>query len=382
MEATMNTDREREGVEHFDTVVVGGGQSGLAMGFHLKRRGEAFVILDANDRVGDAWRQRWDSLRLFTPTWCSALPGMRFPGKRRVAPTKDEMADYLEAYVAQFELPVRGGTRVDALRVEGDGFVVTAGEWRCTAAQVVVATGAFSTAWRPLFASDVDPRILQLHSSEYRNPDQLRPGGVLVVGAGNSGCDIALDVAAEHPTWLSGRHPGHVPFRIEGRVTRQLVHVVRFMGHHVLTLGTPIGRTVIPKLAQSGDPVIRIKPNDIVAAGIEQVPRVTGVVDGLPVLEDGRPLSVSNVVWCTGFRRSFPWIDIAVFAPDGSPIHDRGVVVGHPGLYFLGLPFQYAATSDLLTGVGRDARRLARHIAKRHASSGKEDRQASDLVTA
>ncbi len=137
----------------------------------------------------------------------------------------------------------------------------------------------------------------------------------------------------------------------------------------MLTRGTPIGRKVIPKLAESGDPVIRIKPEDVVAAGIEQVPRVTGVSDGLPVLEDGRALNVSNVIWCTGFRRSFPWIDLAVFASDGSPIHDRGVVVAAPGLYFLGLPFQYAATSDLVTGVGRDARSLARHIAKHRPSS-------------
>ncbi len=364
----VETDREREDIEHFDTVIIGGGQSGLAIGYHLKGRGASFVILDANDHVGHVWRERWDSLRLFTPTWCAAMPGMRFPGRRRVAPTKDEMAEFLEAYVARFELPVRGGARVDGLRRQGDRFVVTSGGWCCTADHVVVATGAFSTPWRPSFASEVDPRILQLHSSEYRNPGQLRPGGVLVVGAGNSGCDIALDVAVARPTWLSGRHPGHVPFRIEGRLTRHLVHVVRFMGHHVLTRGTPIGRKVIPKLVESGDPVIRIKPKDIVAAGIEQVPRVNGVSDGLPVLEDGRALNVSNVIWCTGFRRSFPWIDIAVFASDGSPIHDRGVVAAAPGLYFLGLPFQYAATSDLVTGVGRDARRLARHIAKHRPS--------------
>jgi putative flavoprotein involved in K+ transport len=377
----MKTDQTPEPIEHLDTVIIGCGQSGLAMGYHLRRNGASFVILDANERVGHAWRERWDSLRLFTPTWCSTLPGMRFPGQRRVMPTKDEMAAYLEAYQAEFNLPVRGETRVDGLRRDGDRFVVTAGMWSCTADNVVVATGAFSTPWRPEFASKVDSRIVQLHSNEYRNPRQLRPGGVLIVGAGNSGCDIALDVAAGHPTWLSGRHPGHVPFRIEGRATRHLVHVVRFVGHHVLTRRTPIGRRVAPKMAAGEGPVVRIKPKDITAAGIEHVPRVSSVVDGLPVLEDGRALSVSNVIWCTGFRRSFPWIDLPVFGHDGSPVHDRGVVADAPGLYFLGLPFQYAATSDIVTGVGRDARRIARHIGKRTSATSREDARAATTVT-
>lgn len=363
----MDGERGVDRVDRIDTIVIGAGQSGLAIGFHLQRAQVPFLILDAHERVGDSWRTRWDSLRLFTPGRYDGLPGMRFPGPRRLAPSKDEMADYLEAYARRFALPVRGGARVDGLSRRGAAFLVTAAGRRYLADQVVVASGAFTTPRRPPFASQLDARIVQLHSSGYRNPAQLRPGGVLVVGAGNSGSEIALDVAADHPTWLSGRHPGHVPFRIEGRVTRHLVRVVRFVAHHLLTRRSPLGRKVAPSVLRGGDPVVRVRPTDIAAAGIERVPRVAGVRDGLPVLEDGRELNVANVIWCTGYRPSYPWIDLPVFAPDGMPRHDRGVVEGEPGLYFLGLVFQYAATSALVTGVSRDARRLARHIAHRRS---------------
>ena len=354
--------------EHVDTIVIGGGQAGLAMGYHLRRKGVPFTILDGEQRVGDVWRNRWDSLRLFTPTRYSQLPGMRFPGPGGTGPTKDEMAGYLEAYARHFELPVRSGTVVDRLWRADDRFVVGAGDRRYTADQVVVATGALRNPWRPSFAGELDPRIVQLHSAEYRNRSQLAPGGVLLVGAGNSGSDIALDVAAYHPTWLAGRHPGHVPFRIEGRATRHLVHVVRFAGHHVITRRNPIGRRLIPKLMAGGDPVVRIKAKDVDAAGIECVPRVAGVQDGLPRLDDGRVLNVANVIWCTGFRQTFPWIDLPVFGADGAPDHRRGIVDAVPGLYFLGLEFQFSVTSEIISGVGRDAAYVARHLARRRGA--------------
>jgi putative flavoprotein involved in K+ transport len=354
-EAAMDTD-------HVETVIIGGGQAGLSMGYHLTRRGRPCVILDGNPRVGDSWRNRWDSLRLFTPGRFCGLDGMAFPGPAGTAPTKDEMADYLAAYAARFELPVRPGVKVERVTKSDGRFVVDAGDRRLESDQVVVATGAFHDAWTPAFADQLDPRIVQLHSSAYRGPSQLREGGVLLVGAGNSGADIALDVARTHRTWLSGRHPGHIPFAIENAPTRHLVRVVRFLGHHVLTRRTPIGRKVLPKLAVGGDPLIRIKPKDLVAAGVECVPRVAGVRDGLPLVGDDAVLDVANVIWCTGFRQSFPWIDLPVFDDDGRPVHDRGVVAAEPGLYFLGLKFQFGATSDIITGVGRDARYIAKHI--------------------
>ena len=353
--------------ERFEVVVVGGGQAGLAVGYHLARRGLRFVILDANERVGDSWRKRWDSLRLFTPARYDGLPGMPFPAPAHSFPTKDEVADYVAAYAARFELPVRTGVKVDGLSRDGDRFVVTSGDRRFEADNVVVAMSTYQTPRVPPFAPALDPDVVQLHSGEYRNPSQLQDGGVLVVGTGNSGAEIALEVATEHRTWLSGRDPHVVPFRIESLVARHLLLplVLRFVGHHVLTVNTPIGRKMRPKVLSRGAPLIRVKPKDIAAAGIERVPKTVGVQNGLPVLEDQRVLEVANVVWCTGFRPDFSWIDLPVFADDKEPTHERGIVAEEPGLYFVGLHFLYAMSSGFLPGVGRDAERVAKAIASR-----------------
>jgi putative flavoprotein involved in K+ transport len=356
------------GAERFETVIIGGGQAGLAVGYHLARRDRPFVILDSGERIGDAWRRRWDSLSLFTAAAYDGLQGMPFPGRRYSFPTKDEMADYLEAYAARFELPVRTGVRVDGLSREGSRYVVTADDRRLEADRVVVATGACQTPQVPGFAQQLDPGIVQFHSAEYRDPSQLREGSVLVVGAGNSGAEIALEVSRTHPTWLSGRHPGHVPVRHGETSARFFFPLVRFVGHRVLTLDTPIGRNARPKILSRGEPLIRIKPKDIAAAGIQRVPRVVGVRDGLPVLEDQRVLEVANVAWCTGFGLDFSWIDIPVFGEDGEPMHQRGVVASQPGLYFVGLNFLYAFSSERITGVGRDAEHIAAHIASQQPS--------------
>jgi putative flavoprotein involved in K+ transport len=358
------------GAERFETVIIGGGQAGLVVGYHLARRDRPFVILDSGERIGDAWRNRWDSLRLFTAARYDGLPGMAFPAHRYSFPTKDEMADYLEAYTARFQLPVRTGVRVDGLSRVGSRYVLTAGGRRLEADRVVVATGACQTSRVPPFAQQLGPGIVQLHSSQYRDPSQLREGGVLVVGAGNSGAEIALEVSRTHPTWLSGRHPGHIPVRHGEASARLFFPLVRFFGHRVLTLDTPIGRKARPKVLSRGEPLIRIKPKDITAAGIQRVPRVVGVRDGLPLLEDQRVLEVANVAWCTGFRLDFSWIDLPVFGEDGEPVHRRGVVANEPGLYFVGLHFLYAFSSERITGVGRDAEYIAMHIAS-HQPNGR-----------
>jgi putative flavoprotein involved in K+ transport len=348
----------------YDTIIIGGGQAGLATGYYLKQQGRDFVILDANERIGDSWRKRWDSLRLFTPARYDRLPGMPFPAAARVFPTKDAMGDYLEAYATRFQLPVRTGVRVDCLSRQGDRFVVTAGDQRFEAQHVVVAMANWQSPRVPPFAQALDPSIVQLHSSEYRNPTQLKEGGVLIVGAGNSGAEIALEVAKGHPTWMSGPDTGSIPFRIEGVAARLLLirFVLRFLFHRVMTVKTPIGRKMRPKLLSHAMPLVRVKPSDIAAAGIERVSRTVGVRDGLPLLEDGRVLDVANVVWCTGFDPGFSWIDLPVFGEE-EPMHERGVVATEPGLFFVGLHFLYAASSAEIHGVGRDAEYIVRAIA-------------------
>lgn len=359
----------------FQTVVVGGGQAGLAVGYHLARLGLPFVILDANQRIGDPWRRRWDSLRLFTPARYSGLPGMPFPGPAHAFPTKDEVADYLEAYATRFDLPVRTGVRVDRLTKEGNRFVLTAGDRRFGSEQVVVATGGYQTPSVPAFASGLEPTIIQMHSTGYRSPAQLREGGVLVVGAGNSGAEIALEVSRGHPTWLSGRNTGHEPTRPGTVPDRLLTPVLWFMVTRVLTVKTPLGRAVKRKFRHRGIPLARVRRKVLASAGVERVPRTGGVRDGLPQLEDGRVLDVANVIWCTGFMPHFRWIELPILAEDGHPVHERGVVGSEPGLYFVGQVFQNSLSSVLIGGVGRDAKFIATHIASRvrnARSSGNE----------
>jgi putative flavoprotein involved in K+ transport len=344
--------------EQFDTLVIGGSQAGLAVGYSLARKSVPFVILDADRRIGDSWRKRWDSLRLFTPRRYDGLPGMPFPGPPSSFPSKDEMADYLEAYAQRFELPVRSGVRVDRLTRNGRGFEVTAGKRRFTADNVVVAMGTHQVPWHPPFAAELDPGIRQLHAAQYRNPSQLGAGPVLVVGAGNSGAEIAIDVAATHTTFLSGRDTGHIPFNIEGSAGRHLGVrlVIGFVFHHLLTTKTPVGRKLRPRLHSHGMPLVRTRPKAIVAAGVERVPKVDGVENGFPLLEDGRVMDVSNVIWCTGFRPDFSWIDLPIFEGDRDarePSHERGAVADQPGLFFVGPFFLYAASSALVRGVGR-----------------------------
>jgi putative flavoprotein involved in K+ transport len=351
--------------ERFETVIVGGGQAGLAVGHHLARRGRRFVILDAQQRIGDAWRQRWDSLRLFTPARYDGLPGMPFPAPAWSFPTKDQVADYLETYAARFDLPVRTGVRVERLSSDGGRYLLAAGERRFQADQVVVASGAYQRPRIPAFAAELDPGILQLDPIRYRDPSQLPAGGVLVVGAGNSGAEIAFEVSRTHPTWLSGPDTGHIPVRPGSSWDRLLTPPFWWFASRVLTVQTPIGRKVRPRALTTTAPLERVRPKELAAAGVERLPRTVGIRDGFPMLEDGRVMEVTTVLWCTGFRPDFAWVDLPVFDPDGAPAHHRGVVGSQPGLYFLGLWFLSAFTSSLLGGVGSDAEHVAEQIVSR-----------------
>jgi putative flavoprotein involved in K+ transport len=354
--------------QRYDVIVVGGGQAGLSVGYYLARRGLRFVILDAEDRVGDAWRKRWDSLRLFTPARFDALVGMPFPAPPDAFPTRDEMADYLEAYAKRFELPVRNGMRVESLTKRDGRYVVRAGGQELEADQVVVAMASYQKPRTPPLATSLHPDIVQLHSSAYKNPEQLRQGPVLLAGAGNSGAEIAIELRQRgHDVWLAGRAVGEAPVRMNSFWGRWLGarFLLRFVFHRLLTIKTPMGRKARPKVMHGATPLIRTRLGDLRAAGVRTAARVAGVEDGRPVLEDGQVLDVANVIWCTGYHPSFSWIDLPIFDDAGEPKHEGGVVPSQPGLYFVGLHFLYSMSSSMIHGVGRDAARITTHVAER-----------------
>ena len=350
--------------ENIDTVIIGGGQAGLAAGYCLKQLGVPFVILDAHSRTGDAWRNRWDSLRLFTVAPYNGLPGMDFPGPSSHYPTKDELADFLEHYAETFELPIRHGVKIDQVTGDSGRFEVSHPGGSISAANLVVAIGSYHQPRVPSLAADLDPAIRQLHSTEYRNPGQLRDGGVLVVGAGNSGAEIAMDLSSQHQVWLSGPDTGQEPTRAGSAPDRFLTPLM-WLAATRLTVETRVGRKLRDHFLNPprGIPLGRVRRKELIAAGIHRVGRTSGVFDGYPIIEDGPRLEVSNVIWCTGFTPNFDWLDLPFTRKNGWPIHRRGIVEAIPGLYFMGLLFQYSLSSALVGGVGRDAAFLADHIA-------------------
>jgi len=351
------------------TLIIGAGQAGLAAAYHLTKRGLPFVILDADERIGDHWRNHWDSLRLFSPAKVDGLPGMAFPSSAFHFPTGREMGDYLEAYADRFGFPVESGTIVEHVRQTEDGsFEIGVGSRRIRADQVIVATGAFRKPRVPDLASSLDPAIRQLHSSEYRNPSQLVDGPALVVGLSHSGADIAVELSKTRPTYLSGTAAGQFPINVTD-TKRSLLGwlVVRFLATRVFTLGTPIGRRMAPHIRHGGAPLLRVRSGDLRDAGvIRHHARTTGVMDGKPMLADGQVLDVANVIWATGFRPDYGLIDVPGFVgEDGWPVGARGVSSAAPGLYFLGVPFQWAFGSMNVFGAGRDAGYVVDRIAER-----------------
>ena len=362
--------------ERFDLVVIGGGQAGLASGYWLSKHDIDFTIVDANARVGDAWRKRWDSLRLFTPAKYSGLPGLDFPGEPYHLPGRDEVADYLEWYAQVFDLPVRPNVSVSRIGRTERGFEIETNGTRLEADNVIVATGPFHIPRIPDVAKSLDPRIVQLHSSEYRNPSQLPDGPALVVGAANSGAQIALELAKTRDVMLAGRSVGSMRRRVLGRDVFDWLYLT------VMRPGADsfIGRRVRANVLGSTDALIGMTERDLVDGGVRRVGRVTAASDGRPVLADGTIADVSSIIWATGFRPDFSWIDAPVLGADGFPVHRRGVS-DVPGLYFVGQRFQYRLNSSLIGGVGADARFIADTIAARYgftrSASGRwQDRAA------
>ena len=349
------------------TIIIGAGQAGLTTAHALAERGQDCLVLESNERVGEGWRQQYDSLKLYSPAGLDGLPGLPFPGPKHSFPGKDEVAAYLQSYAEHFDLPVRLGVRVKRVSANESGYRVRTNSGELHADNVVVATGTYGRAPSiPDCASELDPSILQLHSSEYRRPAQLAPGPVAVVGASHSGCDIAYELAATRPTTLVGRDCGQLPLNWQSRSIHLMMPLVVFAWRHVLTRRTPIGRKVMAETRQHGGPMLRVKREHLAQAGVvRSTARMAGMRDGQPLLDDGTVLDVANVVWATGFRPQFDWIDLPILGDDGWPHEYRGISDAAPGLYFCGLAFQYAFASMVLPGVGRDAAYIAKHIVNR-----------------
>lgn len=348
-------------MKDMDVVVIGAGAAGLIVGRRLQERGARFVLLDEHARIGDSWRERYDSLRLFSARRFSSLPGMPAPGGPRHCPARDELADYLEAYARRFRIPVHGSTRVLRAEQDGEGFLLTlstpAGGDRLHADRLIIAAGAHRRPVRPPFADLLDPGIAQVHSLGYRSMQDLPDGSVLVVGAANSGTDIALDAArAGREVVLAGRHPGQTPVDIDTLRGFVASHAILFALRH-LTVRTRPGRAARDRQRGHGLMLIRNRLADLEAAGVRRVGRVEGVREGLPVVEGGEPLHPSVVVWCTGSGPDLSWLDVTgALDEDGAPRHVEGVSTAVPGLGFVGLDFQYSAASATIQGMDRDAR--------------------------
>jgi putative flavoprotein involved in K+ transport len=353
---------------HVPTVVIGAGQTGLSTAYFLTRAGHECLVVHEHDRVGDQWRQRYDSLRLNTPAKWDSLPGTPFPAPRFSFPTGRDMGDYLERYVEIHGIEVANRTLVRRVERCPDGtYEVTTNRSVVHADAVVVATGGEHHPNVPEPAARLDPGIRQIHSGHYHDPSQLLPGPVLVVGASQSGADLALEcVRAGHDTWLSGAVKAEIPVDLESFRARLAAPVLWFLANRVLTERTRWGRAVKPQVRAGGTPLLRVKRADLDAAGVHRVEsRTTGVVDGRPELADGTVLDVANVLWCTGFRQDFSFNPPAVTGADGWPRDKGGVVPESPGLYFVGLLFQRGFYSMLVGGAGRDAEHIAKQILSR-----------------
>lgn len=351
-------------------LIIGASQAGLAMAYHLKRVGLPCVLVDAHARVGDAWRTRWDSLRVFSPARYSALPDWPFPGDRWGLPGKDEVADRQEAFAEHHGFEVRLRHRVEALERTNAGYLLQVrnlntdqvAEWQ--ASNVVVATGAFGTPWMPECATDAAPSTFQIHVARYKRPSDLPDGPALVVGTGASGVQVAAELSATRKVYLAGPDTPNMPRRFLGK---DLYWWLYFTGLARMKSGSWLAKRLLPSRHGAGDALVGeslksiVKRHGLIRRGI-----LTGFKDGKPTFDDGQQADdIRGIIWATGYRNDYSWIRLPIFNENGQPIHHRGVVTEAPGLYFLGLKFLYRAHSSNLGGMAEDAEYLALEIQKR-----------------
>ena len=348
--------------EPLDVLVIGGGQAGLVMGFHLAKREQRFKIVDAGADVGQTWRRRWDSLKLFTAAQYDNLPGMEFPAPHDSYPTKDDVADFLQAYATKFELPVVLNTKVTSLR-QDELYEIETDQGQMQAHNVVVATGPFQVPFIPPIAKDIDADVFQIHSIDYRRPDTIPSGRVLVVGAANTGCQIALELSATHEVEISaGQHLPTIPQRPMGR---DIWWWATRIGLTRITFGSRLGKKLSTR-----DQVIGGGQRELKREGVVVRPRLVGVEGRSVSYADGTSSKYDAVLWATGFGTDHSWIDIRqIKNSQGHIQHERGVTRA-PGLYVLGLTWQHTRTSALLGWVTNDAEYLAEHIVSRATLTG------------
>src|SRR5919204_3963105 len=342
--------------EHYEVVVVGGGQAGLAIGYFLAREGCRFVVLERGAEIAPAWRERWDSVTLFTPRRYSTLPELPFPGDPDGYPTRDEVLAYLERYAETFELPIELNSEVRRIAAREGGFMLELDGGTITADQVVVATGPFQTPYVPKLADRLASDVFQTHATGYRRPDGVPPGTVLLVGGGNTGFQIAKELSATHKVVLSvGSRQTPLPQRLLGRDLFWWLTKARILDK---TVESRLGRKLSTRETLIGSSPRELKHR----YGVELKPRAVDA-DGRRVrFEDGSELEVDAVIWATGYRPDYSWIKVPVFDDDGRLRHRRGVT-DVPGLYFLGLTWQYTRGSALIGWVKDDAQFIAEQIA-------------------
>jgi putative flavoprotein involved in K+ transport len=357
MTSTYDADQVRA-PEHHEVVVVGGGQAGLAIGYFLARQRVDFVIVDAEAEPAAVWRRRWDSLTLFTSARYDALPELEFPGDPDRYPTKDEVADYLAHYARRFGLPVELDSAVRAVHARNGRYLLELDDRTIDADQVVIATGPFQAPYVPRIAEGLGPEVTQMHSTAYRSPEQIPPGRVLVVGGGNTGYQIAEELAAAHETHISiGSQQKPLPQRILGR---DLFWFLDKTGLIRKTKDSRIGQ----RLQKNEDTLIGYRPSTLARLGVVSHPRTLDASGSTLTFTDGTNLEVDTVIWATGFRLDHSWVDLPAFDAAGQVIHERGVTAS-PGLYFIGLPWQHTRGSSLLGFVKDDAEYLAQQITAR-----------------
>lgn len=342
--------------QNWGTIVIGGSQSGLAIGYYLKKIDEDFLILDASEKVGQIWSKRWDSLKLFSPPSYNRLPGWSYPSAKGGPDTKDEMADYLSAYAKKYDLPVRSSVKVISVSKAGSVFNVTSTGGNFTADRIIIATGAHRFPYIPTFAADISREIFQVHSDDYRSPALLPPGDVLVVGSAISGMQIALEVVESRKTIMAGKPTYLIP-RGLSQISQKLDW---WLLQRILTVKTPMGRRVKPQFIKGGG-VFHYLDQAMKKSNVSHVTRIAGVLDGKPMLENGQTITTPIIIWCTGHRPDFSWIKECRTDETGWPVNERGIC-SVDGLYFIGMPFQYGLTSSLVSGVGRDAKFIANKV--------------------